>query len=80
MKKIISILLVVLLVGCASNKPKLETTPPKAPIPSNLLVKCPEIEGLEGNTLGDLYKHDIELMKQYTECATRHDRLIDAVK
>jgi hypothetical protein len=53
-------------------------------IPPNLLVKCDDIPEIgksdKGQNLGEVVKYTTELMKQYNECAIRHDQLIEAAK
>lgn len=54
----------------------------KPKIPSELLVRCEDIPNIntEQLTMGDLYTKYIDLSIQYTQCATKNDKLIKATK
>jgi hypothetical protein len=73
--KTLLIVLTTLLVGC-------QTIPPKAevPVPANLLTKCERIPNIKDKAnMGDLMTYSVDLMRQYNECAIRHDGLVEAV-
>jgi len=75
MKTLLIVLVSTLLVGC-------QTIPPKAevPVPANLLTKCELIPNIKDKAnMGDLMTYAIDLMRQYNECAVRHDGLVEAV-
>lgn len=73
--RVILIVLTTLLVGC-------ETVPIKSdvPVPANLLTRCEGIPGIKDKAnMGDLMKYSVDLMRQYNECAIRHDGLVETV-
>jgi hypothetical protein len=75
--KILSLaVLSLLLVGCASNTPKV----PDYQFPANLTTPCEPLPQLKNGSLGDLYKYTIEIATLYNQCAIRHDALSEAVK
>ena len=82
MKRILTIIILLFLCSCSiSNKlTKIPNTNQQPKVPKALLEKCPEIKHLVGDSLGDLYKHDSDLMIQYTECAKSKDLLIKSVE
>lgn len=76
------------LAGCATQEPiKQPLQPiPVTPVvrqsvifepPARLMESCPDIDNPDAKNLGGLIKYTINLMGQYTECATKHDQLID---
>lgn len=72
--KALLIVLTVFLVGCE--------TAPKAdvPVPANLLTRCERIPNIKDKAnMGDLMTYSVNLMRQYNECAIRHDSLVEAV-
>ena len=73
--KTLLIVLTTLLVGCKTIPPKAEV-----PVPANLLTKCERIPNIKDKAnMGDLMTYSIDLMRQYNECAIRHDGLVEAV-
>lgn len=78
--KINYIIFALLLASCSNPfvKEKLQETP-KVNIPADLLQDCDKIDKLDSSTMGDLLKHDINLMLKYKECSVRHKRLKEAV-
>lgn len=73
--RIVLVSLAALLVGC-------ETVPPKTdvPVPANLLTRCERIPNIKDKAnMGDLMTYSVDLMRQYNECAIRHDGLVEAV-
>lgn len=74
MKALLIVLTALLLVGC-ETAPKTEV-----PIPANLLTRCEKIPNIKDKAnMGDLMKYSVDLMRQYNECAVRHDGLVEAV-
>lgn len=72
--KALLIVLTVLLVGC-ETAPKTDV-----PIPANLLTRCERIPNIKDKAnMGDLMTYSVDLMRQYNECAIRHDGLVEAV-
>lgn len=72
--KSLVIVLAVFLIGC-ETAPKAEV-----PIPANLLTKCDRIPNIKDKAnMGDLMTYSVDLMRQYNECAIRHDGLVEAV-
>lgn len=73
--RIVLVSLAALLVGC-------ETVPskPDVPVPANLLTRCERIPNIKDKAnMGDLMTYSVDLMRQYNECAIRHDGLVEAV-
>lgn len=81
---------IIVVSGCAVApvepiKQPLQPIPLSPPIresvtfepPARLMESCAEIDHPEAKNLGGLIKYTINLMGQYTECATKHDQLID---
>lgn len=69
------IVLTTLLVGCQTIPSRSEV-----PVPANLLTRCEGIPNIKDKAnMGDLMKYSVELMRQYNECAIRHDGLVEAV-
>ena len=74
--KIVLPILLLALVGCATNTPKV----PDYQFPANLTTPCDPLPRLTGNTLGDLYEYTIDIATLYNQCAYKHDALSEAVK
>lgn len=73
--RVVLLCLTTLIVGC-------ETVPPKSdvPVPANLLTRCERIPNIKDKAnMGDLMTYSVDLMRQYNECAIRHDGLVEAV-
>ena len=77
MKTILIVLTAVILSGCVSLT---KQPPPDVPIPANLLTRCELIPNIKDKAnMGDLMTYSVDLMRQYNECAIRHDSLVEAV-
>lgn len=79
MKNIIIISMMAFLASCSWLKEKPQEFV-KVPIPNELRQDCPEIKKLSNRELGELLKHDTELMFQYEECSTRFKNYKKAVE
>lgn len=64
-----------LLFGCASN-----VVIPDAKIPASLLVRCGQLEELQGLTGKDLLTNITNNAAIYHRCSDTHDALIEAAK
>jgi len=76
---VILIAIFLLLVSSCAIQP---STPPTELPPANLRQPCPSIpKSQEDQPLPyrDLYQADLDLISQYSECATRHRALVDAI-
>lgn len=72
------IVLTTLLVGCDTLIKNPANT--EVPVPANLLTRCEGIPNIRDKAnMGDLMKYSVDLMRQYNECAIRHDGLVEAV-
>lgn len=75
MKLLNSVLLIVLLSGCAT-----QTLAPKANIPASLIQPCEPLEELSGMTGKDLLTNITNNSAVYWRCFDKHNALIEAVK
>jgi hypothetical protein len=75
LNKIVAVLLLISVGGCASNKPI-----PNAKIPASLLVQCEPLEQLQGLTGKDMLTNITSNAAIYHRCDDSHKALIDAVK
>lgn len=66
----------LILVGCASTTPSGD----RVPLPPDLVEECPPLRPLTGNTGRDLLNKLIEVGEDYNDCASRHKRLVEAIK
>jgi len=79
MKKYGIMLILLLLTGCYT--PKIIKEPVFFDVPTHIAKRCPDIELLQqGANAGTVLAHDNALVKQYTECATSKDSLIELAK
>ena len=77
MKTLLIVLTTVMLAGCVSLTKQPSTD---VPVPANLLTKCERIPNIKDKAnMGDLMTYSVDLMRQYNECAIRHDGLVEAV-
>lgn len=66
-----------ILSGCATST--LRSTPPiRASFESALAAPCPAIERPAADDFGAWQGLEIELLRQYAECATRHAKTAEA--
>lgn len=74
--KYISILVLILLTGCATKSVPVMA---KFPImPETLLVKCPDLEKTEeGAKLSDISKVIVKNYTTYYDCAVKHEAIIE---
>ncbi|WP_031274006.1 hypothetical protein [Pelistega indica] len=71
--KILCLLIVLcLMAGCASSTTSLR----RAPLPVNLAQGCPEIQSLSSNSWDALAQSYIQLVRDYTDCAMRHEAVV----
>lgn len=78
MKKLIPLLAISLVAGCA-HKPPVQSEQPK-PIQQNLLAKCPPLSKHEGTTGAAVIRTMTLWAAEYNECANRHNLLVESVK
>lgn len=77
MKSLLIVLSAIVLSGCDILPRKPDSY---VPVPANLLTRCERIPNIKDRAnMGDLMTYSVELMKQYNECAVRHDSLVEAV-
>lgn len=75
MKKLISCVSLLLLVGCSTTVPVVAKFPD---IPKHLLVKCPNLEQLKDDPkLSDVAKTVTINYTTYYECAVKNDAWIE---
>lgn len=70
----LSVLLALLMAGCW---PAVSLTRCNK---ANLVAECQRLGMPEGETMGDLLAHDVEVVQAYGECALRHAELAACVK
>ena len=63
----------LILTGCANSTP-----PSRPPIPANLSSPCPAIESFASQSWDDLMQSYMKMVIQYSECANKHDAIVDA--
>lgn len=67
--------LCLILGACCSTPPSTQRTPP-----ANLVQPCPPLPRFEGQTLGELLRHDLAVVDAYAECAGSKGALIQWAK
>lgn len=73
--KLLNILLITTLVGCATAVPVTVKFPE---VPEQLLVKCPQLDKLEDEPkLSDITKTITKNYTTYYECAVKNDSWIE---
>ena len=60
------------MVSCSITKPL-----PAVEIPANLKAPCDALPPFEGNSMGDLLEHAIDVAQLYKICSLRHEKLIE---
>lgn len=72
---------VVALSGC-DTMIKGNTDNNEKLFPANLTVRCQKLPSITTKSvnMGDLLEYTTDLMGQYTECAIRHDGLMDIIE
>ena len=72
--KLLNILLLTSLVGCATAVPVTVKFPE---VPERILVKCPQLEKLENDSkLSDVSKTVAINYTTYYDCAVKHDAFV----
>ena len=81
MKYLLSVLVVPLvLAGCSSSTPLVQSRINPPPIPANLMSPCPPLPLLVLGTLPELASRSLTDALMYSDCAKKHQLLTQAVK